>query len=273
MAIYLERGYTESFLREAARNMYDAIWRDYERLRPKVDEGSLSPKEFGKILDYTSASALKDYLVKEGFYPKVYSEEWFRDYKARDNDVILIVDPIDGTSNFSRGIRYSAVSIAVSNGGTLDDVYSGYVLNLFTGEEYFAYKGFGSFKDKAKIRVKPTLKTIDAFVSIALTHEIPGKSRSLEILKYTNYPRHLGSAALEDCLVAEGVLDLHIDLRNSLRIYDIAASQLIVREAGGRVWLNQSGSKTVYLDKVGGVNIISSATPHLLEKAFDIMRI
>jgi len=265
-----ERKFIEGLFVDAAEEMYNRIMEVYEERKSKVYDGELTPKEFGKLIDYASASALREFLEREGFKPKVFSEEWFRNYKS-SNPAILIVDPVDGTSNISRGIRYSAISLAISDGPYLDDVYAGYVRNIFTGEAYFAYAGIGAYKDGRRIRVRPTLKTIDAFVSIAITHEIPGKSKSLEILRYTNYPRHLGSAALEDCLVAEGVLDLHIDIRGSLRVYDIGASQLIVKEAGGKVWMRQGSSYKVSIEKVGRVDIISAASPHLLEKTLDIL--
>lgn len=265
-----DRSFIESLFRDAAAEMHNRIMEVYEEYRSKVFKGELTPKEFGKYMDYASAAALRDFLEREGFKPKVYSEEWFEDYRPSSGD-ILVVDPLDGTSNISRGVRYSAISLAISDGPYLDNVYAGYVRNVFTGESYFAYIGEGAYKDGSRIRVRPTMKTIDAFVSVAITHEIPGKSRSLEILRYTNYPRHLGSAALEDCLVAEGIFDLHIDIRGSLRVYDIGASQLIVREAGGRVWMRQGNSRKISIEKIGRVDIISAATPHLLEKTLDIL--
>ena len=267
-----EKDFIESLFVDAAEEMYINIMDVFERERSRVFKGDITPKEFGRQIDYASASALKVFLEREGFRPRVYSEEWFRDYNP-DLDAILIVDPVDGTSNISRGIRFSAISLAIADGPYLDNVYAGYVRNIFTGESYFGYSGVGAYKDGVALRVRPTLKTIDAFISIAITHEIPGVSKSLEILRYTNYPRHFGSAALEDCLVAEGVLDLHIDVRGSLRVYDVGASQLIVREAGGKVWIKQGIDDRVYIDKVGGLKIISAATPYLLEKTLDILNL
>ncbi len=261
-----------SFLKDAADEMYNAIWNVYEEKISEVEEGRITYKEFGKYLDYASAEALRNFIIREKTLFKVYSEEWFEDYRP-ESDEILIVDPIDGTSNFTRGISYSAISLALAKGYSFKDIYAGYVLNLFTRDRYYAYRGRGSYKNgSTRIRVSKTLKTINAFISIAITHQIPGRDRSLDILRYTNYPRHLGSAALEDCLVAEGRLDAHIDVRGSLRIYDIGASQLIVREAGGKVWIDQDGGKP-RIDKIYGIKIISASTPHLLEKILDILGI
>jgi len=250
-------------LRAASEYMADAVLRHME-------PGPEDPKEYGRRMDYVSASALRDFLLDRGVRPRVISEEWFDDYEA-DEEWILVVDPIDGTSNLSRGIPFSAVSLAIADGGSMEDVYAGVVRNIFTGETYLAYRGRGAYKDGVAIRVSRTLKTIDAFISISIVHQYPGVSATLELLRYTNYPRHFGSAALEDCMVAEGHLDAHVDVRGSLRVFDIAASQLIVREAGGHVWITQDGSRDVILGRVYGIKIVSASTPHLLERLLDLL--
>ncbi len=259
------RSEAHRLLKRLAEEMYRAV---LERLR----EGDRpeNPKEFGRLMDYTSAGALRRVLEEIDVKPRVVSEEWFEDYVSTE-DWLLVVDPIDGTSNLSRGVPFSAVSLAIANGRFMDDVYAGLVKNIFTGDEYFAYLGEGAYKNGSRIRVSKTLKTIDAFISLSIVHQYPGKSRTLDLLRYTNYPRHLGSAALEDCLVAEAVLDAHVDIRGSLRVFDIAASQLIVREAGGKVYLTQDWSREVDLLKIKGIRIVSASTPHLMEKILDIL--
>jgi len=261
------KGYREALklLSNLADRMYSSV-SDVLRSGP----GGNSPKEFGRRLDYASASALREALEESGYRPRVISEEWFDDYRHYDDD-ILVVDPVDGTSNLSRGVPFSAVSLALARGPYMEDVYAGMVKNIFTGDEYFAYKGEGAYKNGVRIRVSKTLKTIEAFISLSIVHQYPGKSSTLDLLRYTNYPRHLGSAALEDCFVAEGVLDAHVDVRGSLRVFDIAASQLIVREAGGKVYMTQDGDSSISLERVYGIRIVSASTPQLLEKILDIL--
>ncbi len=259
----LSFGEASDILRAASEYMADAILRNME-------QGVEDPKEYGRRMDYISASALRDFLLDRGLRPRVISEEWFDDYEPGE-DWILVVDPIDGTSNLSRGIPFSAVSLAIAESDSMEGVYAGMVRNIFTGETYIAYRGRGAYKDGREIRVSKTLKTIDAFISISIIHQYPGVSPTLELLRYTNYPRHFGSAALEDCMVAEGRLDAHVDVRGSLRVFDIAASQLIVREAGGHVWITQDDSRDVRLSRIYGIKIVSASTPHLLERLLDLL--
>ncbi len=261
-----------SILREAADEMYNAIWSKYEELKGKLDRGSISFKEFGKALDYSSASALRDYLERNKLFYRVISEEWFRDYKPAVNNKILIVDPIDGTSNFVRGVPFSALSLALSSGDSLSDVYAALVMNLFNRDVYYAYKGSGAFKNGRRIRVSKVRDTRVSHMAISITNAIPMKSPALYILRYTNYPRSFGSAALEDCYVAEGRIDAHIDVRGDLRVYDIAASHFIVREAGGKVVVRQYDREYVSIQEEGGIKIVSASTPQLLERILEIIR-
>jgi len=260
-----------SFLREAMELMYNAIWSEYDKISKRFRDGEISLKEFGKSIDYSSAKAFREYLDREGMKNRVISEEWFKDYNGNEYPVI-IVDPLDGTSNFIRNIPFSTISIALSKTDSLKDVYAGMVMNLFTREVYFAFRGRGSFKNGRRIHVSNIHDTRISHMSIAITNAIPFKSPSLYIIRYTNYPRHFGSAALEDCFVAEGRLDAHIDIRGDLRVFDIAASQLIVSEAGGKVVIRQFDKPYISISKVGGIKIISASTPQLLERISEIVR-
>ena len=261
-----------SLLRDAAEKMYDAIWSAYDSYRHKLDNGRVSFKEVAKKIDYASAEALRRFLESESIKYEVISEEWFEDYTPEDYSTTLIVDPIDGTSNFVRNIPFSAISIAAANGPNLKHVYAGIVLNLFTRDVYFAYSGKGAFKNGSRIKVSRVTDTRISHMAISITHAIPFKSPSLYILRYTNYPRSFGSAALEDCLVAEGKIDAHIDVRGDLRVFDIAASQLIVKEAGGKVIVRQFDNDRVLLKNIGGIKIVSAATPQLMERITEIIR-
>jgi len=260
-----------SFLREAVERMYNSLWSTFSKYQPMFYKGDITLKELASKVDYASASAFREYLEREHIKNKVVSEEWFDDYIGKEYPV-YIVDPIDGTSNFIRGVPFSSISIAISSSDDFNDIYAGIVMNVFTREIYFAYKGNGSFKNGRKLRVSNIKDTRISHMSIAITHAIPFKSPSLYILRYTNYPRHFGSAALEDCFVAEGRIDAHIDVRGDLRVFDIAASQIIVKEAGGKVIVRQFDNDKVSISRVKGIKIISASTPQLIERITEIIR-
>ena len=150
----------------------------------------------------------------------------------RGGDRVLVVDPIDGTTNASRGIPFYCVSLAVGR-KTLADVEAGIVVNLCTGDRFEAVRGKGATLNDRPIRTrKPTASAVFA-TSGMLPEDAPAARGVL---------RSFGASALEMCLVGQGALDGYHYPKPILRIIDIAASTLIVREAGGVV-LARDGSE------------------------------
>lgn len=160
----------------------------------------------------------------------VLSEE--AGYVDLKGDRLLVVDPIDGTTNAARGIPFYCVSLAVGR-KNLSDVDVGLVQNLCTGDRYEAIAGQGATLNGRRIRVAASKK--DGLVAMGLT-----RGANPDLAKAPGVVRSFGASALEMCLVASGALDLYHYPKPILRIIDVAASTLIVREAGGVV-LDRSG--------------------------------
>jgi myo-inositol-1(or 4)-monophosphatase len=145
-------------------------------------------------------------------------------------ETVVVIDPIDGSLNAKRGIPYFAVSIAVADGRTMDDVFFGYVHDFGSAEEWTARKGEGAFlngrplgrqqpKDRIEIlSFEATLTSLVAEHAAAVT----GLAHRLRIL---------GSLALSLCHLAAGRVDAVCSLKGA-RAVDIAAAQLLVRELG-----------------------------------------
>lgn len=146
---------------------------------------------------------------------------------------VVVADPIDGTTNAARGIPFYCVSLAVGT-RNLSDVETGLVVNLATGDVYQAAKGQGATLNGRPLRVRPPGKETVFSVGIAKGSD-----------PFTPPPggvaRSFGASALEMCLVASGGLDAYHYSKPILRIIDVAAATLIVREAGGVV-LDRAGS-------------------------------
>lgn len=145
----------------------------------------------------------------------------------------IIMDPIDGTSNAILGIPFYSISLAYTPGG-FSDTTVGYVKNIPTGKVYHAVKGEGSFSGND--RLNPELGEGWNF-SVYMGER--AHEECTRIASMSRRTRSIGSAALEICLVAKGALDLYflrsVDKAHSLRITDIAAAALILKEAGGEV--------------------------------------
>jgi fructose-1,6-bisphosphatase/inositol monophosphatase family enzyme len=142
----------------------------------------------------------------------------------------FVLDPVDGTRNASRGIPFYGVSLAIGT-SRISDVEYGIVRNIPTGDLFTAEKNQGAFLNTMPIRVCE-MPPKDILSSITL-----GKSstKKAHALAKQGYVRSLGSASLEMCMVAIGALDYYFVGKDIMRVIDIAASTLIVREAGGFV--------------------------------------
>ncbi len=155
--------------------------------------------------------------------------------EGKDSDVQWIIDPLDGTANFIKGIPHFSVSIAVRIKGRTEVacVYDPMQNELFT-----AQRGSGAQLNSARIRVKP-LKDLQGAI-LATGFPFKQKQHSESYFKILSALfvecadfRRTGSAALDLCYVAAGRVDGYFEL--GLKPWDLAAGELIAREAGALV--------------------------------------
>jgi histidinol-phosphatase len=140
-----------------------------------------------------------------------------------------IVDPIDGTRNFARGVPVWATLIGLERKG---EVVCGVVSAPALGRRWWAGCGEGSFCDGNPIRVSAVSQLADASVSATCARDLA----ALEPVAW--HARSLGDF-WQHTLVAEGSVDAAIDAR--LAIWDYAALIPIVEEAGGRITAPDGG--------------------------------
>ncbi|MEE2886942.1 MAG: inositol monophosphatase [Planctomycetota bacterium] len=140
-----------------------------------------------------------------------------------------ILDPIDGTSNYGRGLPTYAVSVACMHGGA---PLAAAVYCLPEAEIYSAGRGLGSFRGRRRLGLKRSRLT-DASILGVQWHRGKNPLRYLEGLTATgSRVRNLGCTVTQLCHLAAGRLDGNIQEQG--KIWDIAAAALIVTEAGGR---------------------------------------
>lgn len=145
-----------------------------------------------------------------------------------------IIDPLDGTLNYAHGFPFYAVSIALEINGVLE---VGVVLDSTLGELFYATRGGGAFYNGVPIRVSSTPRLKQALLATGFSSnpKLFQKNMSLfaKVLPHVRAIRRPGSAALVLCYVACGRLDGLWELK--LEPWDVAAGQLIVKEAGGSI--------------------------------------
>ncbi len=195
----------------------------------------------------------------------VVSEERGRVELAGGGPAHVVVDPIDGSLNAKRGLPFYALSIAVADGPAMADVGFGYVCDLAGGEEWWARSGEGAVLDGeplAPLRPDAPLEVLgvetarpERLAAAAPAHERTGARRV----------RTLGSVALALCFVAAARMDAMATLR-PVRSVDVAAAQLLVREAGGAVAF-PGASEDPSLGLEMRAPIVAAASPLLADRA------
>ena len=146
---------------------------------------------------------------------------------------IWVVDPIDGTANFMRGIPHFCISIAFVEDGR---VMIGGLANPANGEVYFARRGQGAKRNDELIHVAATHEFERATVEFGWSPRIPNHAyidKVAALLSLGADVRRSGSGALGLAYVADGRTDAYAELH--INSWDCLAGLLLVREAGGRV--------------------------------------
>ena len=171
---------------------------------------------------------LGELLPGSGF---LCEEEDFSDLVHPD---VWIIDPIDGTTNYSRGNENCCISVALVHDG---EPSLGVVYSPWRGELYTAEKGKGAFRNGKPIHVsgRPFGNGL-LFTAMSTYRKDLARTCSdiiYDVYMECNDVRRTGSAAVELCLMAAGFAELYFEMR--LMPWDYAAAALILREAGGSI--------------------------------------
>jgi myo-inositol-1(or 4)-monophosphatase len=144
--------------------------------------------------------------------------------------VRVVVDPVDGSVNAKRGIPYFALSLAVAEGPTMDDVVFGFIHDFGSGEEWSAVRGEGVLLGGVPLaapppKEPPEILAFEGTTTVVVTEMVP------RVVGLAARVRVMGSLALSLCHLAAGRVDAVCCLKPA-RSIDIAAAQLFVRERG-----------------------------------------
>jgi len=160
-----------------------------------------------------------------------------------DGRHLWILDPLDGTTNYLHGHPAFSVSIGVGrkkaegDSGLVEGLEAGVVMAPRTGERWWARRGQGAFKEGDAIGVSP-LRSIDrALIGTGFPFKEPALvppyvQQLARVLPASGGVRRCGSAALDLCYLAQGILDGFWE-EDYLSPWDVAAGLLILQEAGG----------------------------------------
>jgi len=228
------------------------------KYRDRVDAIPVERKARGDYtseIDHACEATIRNDLQRR--YPDhaIVGEE---DGKSGDSDHVWLIDPIDGTSNYLRGIPHYAISIALAVKGRVEH---GVVYDPVRDELFAASRGQGATLNNRRIRVSGRSNLSGAILGAAFPFRqrrlMPAYSAMFDALfDQAEDVRRAGAASLDLAYVACGRLDGYWEL--DLKPWDVAAGALLVQEAGG-----------VVMDIAGGERWLQSG--HILAAPFKLI--
>jgi myo-inositol-1(or 4)-monophosphatase len=215
---------------EQAARLGGQILLDWQgRIHPREK----APKDLVSEADLASQQAI--YEVIHGTFPDhdfLGEEADPSEIAQREAEFRWIVDPLDGTVNYVHRLPAYSVSVALERCG---EIQVGVVYDPTADECFSAVRGAGAFLNGAKISVSDceSLRTalVAASLSPGVTRDSEEVERFLDVLVECQALRRLGSAALNLAYLAAGRLDAYWG--TNVKVWDVAAGLLLVREAGG----------------------------------------
>jgi myo-inositol-1(or 4)-monophosphatase len=255
-------------LRKASEKIYENV-KDLAGTEDAAgDFGRGAGGDISRNIDIIAEKTVLDYLKEINFECVVLGEECGRVELSDKPKGFVIMDAIDGSANSVRGVPFFCSSLAFATHDKLSSITDGVITNLSSGEMYWASKNKGAFLDENKIQVhnKDPIYKIVGINTSGATPELMQKLHP--IFEQHNHTRHFGANALEMAMFARGLMDIFIDLRKKIRIQDIAAGYLIVKEAGGILLDENFDSLDADLSYETRVSFIAAANQKILDDVF-----
>jgi myo-inositol-1(or 4)-monophosphatase len=229
----------------------------------KENEGKISEiKEKGSFtnlvtdIDKGSEAMIKSFIQQNFPGHGILAEE--SGASSPTSEYRWIIDPLDGTTNFTHAFPVYCVSIAVELKGEL---IAGAVYDPNFDELFSAEKGAGAYMNGRKLQVTSTDKLEKSMLATGFPYDVRNNPFNCvqhfeEFLVKAQAVRRLGSAALDICYVAAGRLDGFWEV--NLHPWDTAAAVLITTEAGGKVSGFKGEKYSIYQRDI----VLSNGTIH-----------
>lgn len=243
-------------MEKAARRAARGLLRDFGEVE-NLQVSRKGPADFVSQADLQAERILREDLAKArptfGMLMEESGATAGSDVRNR-----WVVDPLDGTTNFLHGLPHFCISIAVERDG---EIIAGVVYNPVPDEFYWADKGGGAFLNDRRLRVSARQDFADGLFATGAPFKGHGQHKLFlaeaeAVMAASSGIRRAGSAALDLAYVAAGRYDGYWE--HDLKVWDVAAGLLLVREAGGLVSDLAGRSKPLWKDGVQCPEIVAA---------------
>ena len=215
---------------KAAKKAGKILIRDFG----EIENLQIQSKSIGDFVTNADVKVEKSLLDTLKYYYPNYSYITEESGRIDGDENTIIIDPIDGTSNFIHGIPHVGIIISKMSNNEITD---GIIYNPILNEFYWSSKGKGSWCNDRRLRVSKRGEFSDCLIGTGLPFGdriYKDYFREIdEILRSTAGIRRMGSAGLDLAYVAAGKFDGFWE--KNLNLWDISSGVLLVKEAGGKI--------------------------------------
>ena len=242
---------TINIFEKAVRKAGKSLMRDFG----EIENLQIQSKKVGDFV--TNADIKTEKILLETlqyYYPNSsYITEESGDIKG--NEETIVIDPIDGTTNFIHGIPIVGIVLGKIINGEITD---GVIFNPILNEFYWSSKGKGSWCNNKRLRVSKRQSFSECVIGTGIPHANRIYPNYLEeinnVSKSCSGLRRMGAAAIDLAYVASGKLDGFWE--KNLNLWDVSAGVLIIREAGGKVTLPNGKDWTIESNDILASNLL-----------------
>lgn len=253
-------------LRGASSRVYNVVHELAGTMNAGGDYGIGAGGDTSHKIDIAAEDAVLSYLKEKSFGCTVLGEECGQVKIPGEPGGYIIMDAVDGSVNALRGIPFYCCSLAYANGETLSSVTDAAVTNLVDNTQYWAVQGGGAFVNDHRLDPSSVPGRKYRVVTINVSGIDPKTAVKLQSAMESNHTRHFGANALEMAYIARGWLDALVDMRSRIRVQDIAAGCLLVRESGGQVLDEDWKDLDSDLDYSTRLSFVAASTRRLIDE-------